>query len=246
VTWPAAVASCALVAALYSGLSSSIIMFGSEVWAGALGLLALALLVSVRGSAGRIPALMWVSAAAALAAASVREIAVAFVLVGLAATLADRRARSARLWLPWTVALGGFAVVYAAHSVAVQPYLVPSPVLTGFHWLAADGRGLVAGVARASALTLIPSAILWLLVASAMAGSLVASRTVMYRIALGMTTIGGSVMLVLFRPPGSGIYGGVPSYWADLVMPSILACAPLVMALLPQMRSGRPTRTAGR
>jgi hypothetical protein len=183
---------------------------------------------------------MWGAAAAALAAMLVREIAVSFALVGLAATLSDSRARAARLWQPWLVALAVGGLAYVAHVVAVMPWLVQMPGAALFSWFYPDGSGAIGGVMRTASFLSAPGVIAAVLVILGIIGSLVAPSSRPQRVLLATTTIGAVVITALAHPPGIGLNGQPPAYWYDLAAPATLACAPLALTLLARMRSDRP------
>lgn len=244
---PLALASAALVALYYAGMANSVAQLGTEVWAGAFGLLSVALLVRTAHTPGsrRIPGSMWGAAFAAFAASLVRELGVAFVIVGLAATLGTPAMRRSGGWLPWMAALFASAVAFAVHLAMALSWLgAPSTGMPAFPWLAADGSGLLAGAVRAAGLLRLPMPIAWALIGLGLLGAVLAPRTRSERIALLTTVVGGAIVLALFHPPGTGVGGLPPGYWADLVLPSILACVPLALLVVPSTRSTR-TNTSG-
>jgi hypothetical protein len=71
-------------------------------------------------------------------------------------------------------------------------------------------------------------------VALSIAGvALVLGRPRADRLLLAAVAIGGIAVLALLRPPGQIREGFVPYYWSGVVMPTVLACIPLVAGRLP-------------
>ena len=116
---PLALAGAALVSALLSRVASSTMLLFTEPWAGALGLVAAALLVQSYARERPRPWLLAAAALAALAAALVREFGAAFLVLGLAAVLAAPETRRPRYWAPWAGGLALAGVAYAAHDRAL-------------------------------------------------------------------------------------------------------------------------------
>ena len=243
-----AVASYGAVLLLYAGFSQGVVLFGTEIWAGALGLLSVGLLLTASGpdaardGAGRswlgAPTLVWAAAAAALGATLLRELAIAFLLVGLLAALADRHARAARWWLPWVAALVLAGIAYAAHVAAATPWLVPDSAGTrGFVWFDATGAGLPAGLGRTAWFLQTSPLVVAVLIAAGVLGALIAPRAARHRVALGLVAIGGPLVATFFHPPGFGSVSSVPGYWIDLVTPTIMACVPLAALVWPRLRA---------
>jgi len=232
------------VGAYYSFLALSVFLFGAELWAGAFALASCALLVNAsapaENPARRRTAFVWAAAAAALAAALVRELGIAFVLLGLVATLADAEDRTKRLWMPWAGALAITLVVYAVHWSAARAAVASLHLTAVAHpvaWLHPDGRGLVAAVTRIGFLMALRTTVAWLLVAVAALGAIVGIRRTDARIMLGGSVIGGCAVLLVVNP--GGVTYGVniaPSYWGDMVAATVLACIPLALALVPAAR----------
>jgi hypothetical protein len=184
---------------------------------------------------------MSAAAGVAVAAFAVRELSVAFIAVGLIATIADRESRRSMFWIPWVIAAAVAALIYVGHTIAVQPWLIASQQPANpMPWFDPDSSGLIAGVARTAANLHVQNWVGWVLLGMAMIGSVLAPRRIMTRVALGLVVIGGAIVLALFHPSGTGYGGYVPAYWADMVMPTALACAPLVLALAPRLRREQP------
>jgi hypothetical protein len=61
-----------------------------------------------------------------------------------------------------------------------------------------------------------------------------------------LVTLAGPLALVFLYPTGRDFTGIAPSYWADVVVPSVLAVWPLAFAVLPTaaepLEGGMPTR----
>ncbi|MCW4462987.1 hypothetical protein OK349_14830 [Sphingomonas sp. BT-65] len=146
-----------LAAGMLAFVQPALIAF-HEIWAGLLVALSLAL---------RRPG-KWVEAAAiALIAMLVRETAALYVVIMCALAFVEGQRREA---IGWGAALGVFAVVLAAHAVAVQGVTgaldAASPGWTGMH-----GFGLfVRAMTLATGLQLLPAAAAALLVALTLFG----------------------------------------------------------------------------
>jgi hypothetical protein len=240
VTVPVALAGAAAVAAYYSSLAINDNLLNTELWAGALALLAAAFFASSHGEDGKRPAYVWAAAAAALAAALVRELAVAFVILGIAATLIDAEDRRRHLWVPWVGALGVTIAAYAAHISAARAVirtLGSLPTMQAVPWLNPDGRGLLAAVDRIARLMGTQLPVAWILLAAAAIAALVVVRHRDVQVMLAGAVLGGSLVLLVFYPPGeSSVTGLPPGYWGDIIGPTVLAAMPLLFALLPAAR----------
>lgn len=236
---PAALLSTALVGLYYANMAASVSLFGTEVWAGALGLASMGVLVQATESPEPARArLMWAAAGLAALATLTRELAVAFVLVGLVSTTVTAESRRERLYVPWVGAAALAAAGYVAHVLTAQALIATRSTSAGLlqQWFDPTGAGLVAAVVRASWYLSLPQVLVWLLIPLAATGAYVASRTTTARLALTLTVLGGAFALAMLHAPGWGYDGTVPGYWGDLVMPAIAACAPLSAALLPRWR----------
>ena len=248
---PAALVACTATAAYGAALVASPALLFSEFWAGGLGLVALALAAHSFAGGKRLVALQAAAAAVALLAALTRELAVAFLLVGLAASLVDAESRARRLWALWAVALALFAGAYALHvHAALSAYRaagVPSG-LTGpvsrIPWLHADGKGLAASVALAALALGLSAGVMWAAWALGVVGALAVEAGRAERMLLGLAVVGGTAVLAVAHsaagPSGSG---QVPGFWGMVVIPSVLACVPLVLS---RLGAGRvpPSRSA--
>jgi hypothetical protein len=242
---PLALAAAAGVAALFCAYSDTVKMLNPEPWAGALGLVAVALFAYSRKDGETDRRFLYAAVAVALLAALFRELAVGYLLVGLAVALALPAPRKSREWLPWVAALGVFAVFYGLHASAavsagrvVAPYARPVKDI----WLHADGSGLVGAVVRYASIVSIRSFAGWAMLALALAGSWFASRRPPVRWMLIGCVAGGAVALFFLRPEGHSAIAGIqPGYWGDIVLPVMLACVPLAFAWLSRFVADRPS-----
>ena len=235
-----ALAGTALVATMGSGLSEGGQLFQVEVWAGAFTLLSVALFVwAQRRSAA--PWLMWAAAAAATLAAVTRELAVAYLMLGLIATLATKAGRRPSRWGAWVAGLVAFAAVYAAHIRAVAsvyPALAHG-VSTGHSvWLDPSALGGLAVVSRVGQALWLGVGAVAVFTAFGILGSIVGPKDLSSRLYLGVTVVGGLIAVTLMHPPGPLMNGLPAGYWGQLVMPTVFAAAPLAAVLLPGVRSG--------
>ena len=237
-----ALLAASLVASVFAGYSGPMLL-DTESWAGILALLAVTLVVVAYRRQRHTLALHTLAAVAAFAAASMRELAVAFLVLGLAAALSDRTGPRRRAWIPWAAACVATLGVYVAHAVSAQrAYMgVANPETHGFPWLHLDGSGLVAAVALLGSHAWLIMGVVWVLVLLGMAGSVLAPRDLPTRVMLSGAALVGPLVLLALHPPGSATYG-VPGYWGDLVMPTTLACVPLAFVWLRDV--GRNTDPA--
>ena len=235
VVTPVALSSSALCAVYYANMANSVSQLGTEVWAGALGLLAAGLLIRAVASEDHARHAMGYAAAAALAATMVRELAIAFVIVGLLVTLADPTMRRERAWTAWLIALALSLAAFASHAFAVAalPATASSATTVATQWFDPTGAGLQAVVARASWYFALPETWVWAILLASVVGGIVATRGLPARVRtlLVVLTVGGITALALLHPPGRGFEGNVPGYWGDLLIPLFATCAPLTLAL---------------
>jgi hypothetical protein len=223
------------VMAYLSSLATTPLFLNSEGWAGALGLVSVALLVAGLDGPEADARLLWASAAAGLLAASVRELGAAFLVVGLLASLVRSDARRSRAWLPFVAAIAGFAAVLGVHwtaASAVIRTLEKRPSDMGSYFQP-DGLGLVALVWRTTTQLALRNALGWVLLALGMFGALAASRDRAVRVALALPAVCAPLLLLVIRPPGWVPSINLPAtHWTQLVTPSVLACVPLAAAVL--------------
>lgn len=240
------VSSVALVGMTLSGVFMSrfagINLPDSELWAGVLGLIAVAL--ALKSLSVKRRAVLWATAAAAVAllATLTRELAVAFLLVGIASSVALPRVRSARVWVPWISALAGAMVAYLLHAqqvIAVARTLPSSGQVAGFLYFDPTGRGLVAGIAMLARDSWWMAPVAWVVWACGTVGGVLAPRDWPRRVLLGSVTVGGALAIFSLHPwtpPGYPVTG----LWSAVVMPSVVACTMLVLARAPG--AGRPSK----
>jgi len=238
VTNALALAGAAFVASVFSGLASPS-MLDAESWTGIFGLAAVLFMVLSYRRQSRAWGLQLAAVGFAVLGALFRELGVAFLLLGLAAALADRRDVGRRYWIAW---VGGLIVTFgalAAHwSIAAAAYRgAPASGPDRFSWFHPDALGLVSAMHLLAAHAWFAPAVAWLLLALGMVGSALAPRDLPTRIALMGVCLGGPLVLLVLRPPGWSTYG-VPGYWGDLIAPTILACAPLAAVWLAAARDG--------
>lgn len=236
VSAPLAVVGACAGAAYVSGLESAL---ATESWAGAFVVLSAALLCARGTRSGRT----WMIAAvvAALVAALIREMAVAYLVTGLIATVADPDARRERHWVAWLIALIAAGVAYGAHwsAAARVAATATSPVAAGiWSWLDLSAIGLPSVLGRITRTLGLMRPLGWGIAALAVAGAVVLPARTRERVFLGAATIGALVVLTFVHPAGPIFDGMTQNYWMDLTAPVILACVTLGLAL-PFGRLGR-------
>ncbi len=232
---PSAVALAAslVVAVMTSSMTSGIVFFGTEYWAGLLGLCSLAAFCVASSRWGTPPArrFLLLSAGLALVATLFRELGVAYLIVGLVASVADSRMRRDGAWQPWVMSLALVTLALTAHVVAAGPWLEPTPggARTSLaSWLHFDALGLPAAmVLGALALGNLPVPAAWLTGALGVLGAAAVPHRTAERVAIGMYAIGGTIALTFLYPSGVSSDGLPPGTWSPLVLPSLMACAPL-------------------
>jgi hypothetical protein len=227
-----ALLSTTFVAAMFSGYAGPMLL-DTEAWAGVFGLIAVACLVAAARKPQRTMLLHSCAALAVFAAASLRELAVAFLIVGLAAALVDRTGPRRRAWIPWALAWAATAAAYVAHKIAAQAAYsrIQSIKTTGFPWFHPDGKGFVSMVTLFAQYAWLIQWAAWLIVILGMAGALIAGRDKVSRVVLVCVGFFGPAMMLFLHPPGTATYG-VPAYWSDLVLPVTLTCATLAFSRL--------------
>lgn len=244
---PLALLAGVAVLGLYVGEVLGATLLYAEAWAGGLALVGIALLALDRGR--RVGAATWGAVTFVLAAALMRELAVAFLLLGLAAAVFVPAQRARRGWLPWAVGLAAWACLFGLHVAAVRAAVAgvaPVAADAAVPWLHPDGLGLVAGLTRLSRDLAVQQPVAWLLLAFAALGALLAPRERLMRVMLAGTVLGGAAVVAILHPPGVTDTPGLPpGYWLAVVLPVLLACTPLAFALLPgaRARAIEPERT---
>ena len=232
-----ALVGAALVASMFSGYASPILL-DTESWAGILAICAVMFVVLARRHERRTFLLHSAAAGCAFLAASVRELSVAFLLLGLAAALLDRTGSRRRAWVPWAMAFVATGALYAAHWMAASAAFhgLACTRTAGFPWFHPDGSGLVSAVGLLATFGWLVPWLAGLLVALGIIGSVLAPKDLPSRVMLTGVALGGPLVLLLLHPPGWAHYGAAPGYWGDLVIPTTLACVPLVFAALASVR----------
>jgi hypothetical protein len=231
-----ALLGASLVASMLSGYTGPMLL-DPESWAGVLALCSAMFVVLAGRDRARTMTLHIAAATCALLATSLRELSVAFILVGLSAALAGPSQRAMRVWIPWAAALAGAVAIYAAHIVTVRNVVrgLASPPVSAARWLHLDGSGLLGAVRLASNHMWVVAGFGAIFVILGMIGSVLAPKDLPTRLMLGGIALAGPLVLLAVRPPGTATYGA-PGYWGDLVIPTTLACVPLAFALLPGVK----------
>ena len=231
-----ALMGASLVASMFAGYTGMMLL-DTETWAGILGLCAVTFVVLARRYERRALLMHAAAAGCALLAALIRELSVAFLLIGLAAALVDRSGTRRRSWLPWAVASLTTGVVYVAHWGAARSAFSghASARTPPFPWFHPDGSGLVSAVHLFANHAWMLPWFGWIFVVLGMAGSVLAPKDLPSRLMLGGVALVGPLALALLHPPGWATYG-VPGYWGDLFIPTTLACVPLAFAALSGVR----------
>ena len=220
------------VAACLAGYAGGVRLLDSEYWAGMLGVVFLAALVWSGAKNGRT--WLFVSLAAAVAAALIRELGIAFLLVGAAASLAPGAGTRLRRVAPWLVGIVAALAVYAVHwrsALAVIATLPPATEPAQVSWIQPFGIPLASAVWFTGVfmkLGLVTAIVLFVV---GVLGALVSPATFRDRLAMGLVALGGVVVSLFFGAAGNvGVGRLTPPYWAMLFVPSLLACVPLLLA----------------
>ncbi|HEY3316887.1 MAG TPA: hypothetical protein VGK50_00475 [Coriobacteriia bacterium] len=235
---PLALVASAGVAAWYAYISTTGSVLDTEPVAGVLGLVTLALLARWWFDPETVT-LGYAAAVTAFLAVFVRELAVPFLLFGLALALLPELRRT-KVWFAWAVAGIAVPALYFAHAAAVHAAvraLGPQPNIK-MGWFDARGRGLLALVQRlAAAFGTRPLA--WAILLVAAVGALVVlKRHRALGAVLATCAIGGPLALTFLHPDGEAMTV-VPMYWADVVVPALLACVPLALSSLSPAESAK-------
>lgn len=239
---PAAVAvvGCSAVSAYAAGLASSPEILLTEYWAGLLGLVSLAVLVQAGETVRSKRVINAGALALAICAALVSELASPFLVVGLVTTLADRESRRLRLWIWWAAGIVLVVSLYAVHwyFALTTWHALGFPAGAsgkGYHlfpYFHPDGLGVRATVGLIGSAMRLGAIATWILYVCGVAGSWVV-RPGRERLALGLTTLGATLVLMIVTAPEAALPGVLPSgYWGMIAIPSVLACVPLVAARL--------------
>lgn len=219
-----------------AGYAGGVRLLDAEFWAGMLGVVFLAAFVWADASRHR-RAWLGVSLLAALLAAAVRELGIAFVLVGLAASLAPGTTGESlpRRAGPWIAGLAAVIVGYALHWRAVLGVIATLPPVAQaarMSWVRPFGVPLASSVWFSAVFMQLA---LWVTIALFVLGtlgSLLGPRTARDRIAVGLVVCGGCAVSLFLGAAGDvGVGRLVPPTWQMLVEPSLLACVPLAAAI---------------
>lgn len=254
VSAPVALVGCAAVVAYGATIAASPGMLLTESWAGLLALCSLAFLVQEPSTARRRALTNAAAMLLATMAALTSELAVAFVLVGLAASLFSEESRRERHWIWWTAGLVGAFSAYVVHwHLALNAFrdagLPAGRSSSGsrYPYIHADGLGLLAAIDLAARVMRLRDVAFGAAYVAGVAGALLAPGTRRQRTALILVGVGGSAALALLRPPAVTSAGTSlpPGHWGMIVLPSVLACAPLVLSRLGAVvsrsaRGGQP------
>ena len=73
-------------------------------------------------------------------------------------------------------------------------------------------------------------------------GVLAAVRFPRARIPLGAVAVAGPLLLAVVYPSGTSLTGNATSYWADVVMPTTVACLPLLLVATRAREARRAPR----
>lgn len=221
-------------ASFVTGFAGGIHILNAEFWAGMLGLVFLAAFVWGENDDGTTNAWIWVALAAALLAALVRELGIAFLLVGLVASLAAGRAERIRRVLPWVLGVVVFAAAYVAHWRAVAAavaILPPTPASTYLSWIQSFGIPLASAVWFVGVFLHVSLVVAISLFLLGIVSSLVGPRRLRDRLAAGLVVAGGSALSLFLGTGGSAHVGRLtPPTWSLLFVPSLLACVPLLLS----------------
>lgn len=240
-----ALVGCAAVATYAAAITPTLLIIVTEYWAGLLGLVSLAILVQVRPENPRMRTLMNAAAvAAAVGAAMIGELSAPFLVVGLITALADAEDRRSRLWIWWLAAIVGVVAMYFLHWNAAlgtwRSLGLPDGHASGskpFPYWHPDGLGVLASVGLLSLRMRLTMAFSAVLFSAGLIGALmVPSRR--ERVALAVATLGGTLVLTFVTAPEATAPGALPTgYWGMVILPAVLACAPLVVSRIRAVRA---------
>jgi len=179
---------------------------------------------------------VWAAAATLALAALTREIlAYVIVLAALSALLQPTGERG-RWALPWLAALGAFALGYAAHVVAVWPYITPGAA--GVSYLKGGVAFVADGLTRFSAGMAGRGTTLAAFVALGVTGAVASRRragNAFSAFAVASIVLPFVVMLRVGNP-GVDAQGTIYNYWGMLVVPLALALWPAAALLVAPKR----------
>lgn len=233
---PVALVGAAIVAQMYMRQASGPWLVYSDAWAGAMGLLSLALLSIAMQRGGDSPSRPWLLAAvaAALWAALLREhmLYLPAGLMGIA--IVTRAWRSLRA-IYWAAVIPIWAVLFALHAraVGISPGALPR---THFHGgLPTLHASITVGQEFLGGAGWLP----WILLAGAVLGA--AGARPRWRRATMVWAVCAFTALLTVTGPEGMVAGQAPGYWGWMLMPLVGALAPGAFALLPAGRA--PART---
>lgn len=229
----------ALVCATYGGYSAGLMAMNPEIYAGALALVAMAMLVRELEAERPLPMIGGAAAVVALAAC-IRELAAAYLVLGLVATLVSSRSRKVLASLPWLGAGAALAAAFEAHAHAASR---AAHGYTAYHfanrfpWWYPDGLGLVSTSVAFGVTIGWPDWTGWILIGASVLGAAIAPRTLSERVLLGGAVIGGLAALAVLHPPGVTASGLPLAYWSGVIVPVVMTCVPLALARVAPARS---------
>jgi hypothetical protein len=233
--WPALLAPGGLALVYVSLLLRPPRILYSEMWAGPMIVLSVALcalvLVSRELPRSRVWVLSYIGAALALVAMLFRELALPFVVVMAFALFIDKRTRANSFWAPWAAAIVVWIGSYGVHMSRVtaiarndprynvsQGDLLASYFHPGLKFLAACVRWIGG------------NAVILLVVAALGILALIGAARLRERALLtlvGGVTFGSLAALTLTGTFGTFADGNYTGYWGYLFVPPVLAWAPL-------------------
>lgn len=216
-----------LVAAAYLNISTSTFVVFVDGWAMAITLAGVALFIASVQKKSR--ALLWASVAVMLLAASMREILLYPMLLAAASALLLPREQWRKAISPWLVGIGVFALIYAAHTLAIAGRVDKSGSV-GF-WLNGGLAHLVATQRFFEQLLGGAPLFVPVMVAAGLAGAvLTVRRNQRLGAFLTAAVLIPHVTFLFFGSAGRDmITGAVPGYWGMLVVPIALALAPVAI-----------------
>jgi hypothetical protein len=212
-----------------------------EPWAACVGLVSLACAVESHGRRGRTA---WTAAAAATAllATLVRETMGFLLLAGLAASLLSPRPERRMRLVLWGAALGAFGLAYAAHALAVAGAISRAGTLSSY--LHGGLENLWLALSYAADFMGGPGAVL-LCGALAVAGA-AAVREPDLRVHLLIVLLAPTALLLVAGNRALLASGARLNYWGPILVPALIALAPLSASALRQRPAGNFTRADAR